>query len=122
MVTDGSYICDQHRVMYRLAESLCCTPETDVILCVNCTSKKKKSAVFKIYTQQNGQEEGLGKKYVLNKRFYLEHSVDTFNRKYRSVVQQKDQIQKVKKGIRVITIYGVVELIGKERITKTKHR
>ena len=36
MVTDGSYTCDKYSIMYKLFESLCCTPETNVKLCVNC--------------------------------------------------------------------------------------
>ena len=30
MVTDGSYNCGEHIIMYREVESLCCTPETNV--------------------------------------------------------------------------------------------
>jgi len=41
MVTDGSYIYE-HRIMYKVVESLCCTPTTHVTLCVNYTSIKKK--------------------------------------------------------------------------------
>ena len=35
MVTNGSYTCDEHRIMYRDGESLCCAPETNIRLCVN---------------------------------------------------------------------------------------
>ena len=34
MVTDGSYTCGEHSTAYRLVESLCCTPETNITLCV----------------------------------------------------------------------------------------
>ena len=39
MVTDGNYACDEHSIMYRGLESLCCTPETNV-------------ALYSIYTQK----------------------------------------------------------------------
>ena len=42
MVTDGSYICGAYSIMYRRVKSLCHTPETNVMLCVNYTQKKKK--------------------------------------------------------------------------------
>lgn len=44
MVTDGSYVCVEHRIMYGLLKSLCCTSATNVTLCANYTSigKKKK--------------------------------------------------------------------------------
>ena len=37
MVTDGSYTGGEHSVIYKLVESICCTPETNVTLCVNYT-------------------------------------------------------------------------------------
>lgn len=40
VVTDGSYTCE-HSTMYREAEPLCWTPETNVTLCVNYTQIKK---------------------------------------------------------------------------------
>jgi len=40
MVTDGSYTCGEHSTMYRLVESLCCTCETNVTLCVNLDVNK----------------------------------------------------------------------------------
>lgn len=35
MVTRGSYICGEHRIMYILVKSLFYTPKTTVTLCVN---------------------------------------------------------------------------------------
>ena len=32
--------CDEHWVMYKIAESLYCTPETNITLYVNCSSIK----------------------------------------------------------------------------------
>ena len=42
MVTDGSYTCSEHSITYRVVQSLCCTPETNVTLYVNDMSIKKK--------------------------------------------------------------------------------
>ena len=42
MVTHGNYACSEHGIRYRLGKSLCCTPKTNVTLCVNYTSIKKK--------------------------------------------------------------------------------
>ena len=42
MVTDGSCTCGEHSITYRVVESLCCTPEANLTLCVNYTSIKKK--------------------------------------------------------------------------------
>jgi len=39
-MTDGSYTCGEHNITYRLIESLCCIPETNVTLCVDYTSIK----------------------------------------------------------------------------------
>ena len=39
-MTDGSYAYDEHSITYRVAKLLCCTLETSIILCVNCTSIK----------------------------------------------------------------------------------
>ena len=39
--TDDSYTDDEHGITCRLVESLCCTPETNVTLCLNYTSIKK---------------------------------------------------------------------------------
>ena len=33
------YFCGEHWVMYRIAGSLCCTPETNITLCVNTSIK-----------------------------------------------------------------------------------
>lgn len=41
MVTDGSYICGEYSIMFQVVKS-CCTPESDVVLCVDYTSIKKK--------------------------------------------------------------------------------
>lgn len=39
--TDGSYTCgDEHGVRYRVVESLCCTPATNVTWCIDYTSIK----------------------------------------------------------------------------------
>ena len=38
---DGNYTCGEQNVTQRLVESLCCAPETDGTLYVNCTSIKK---------------------------------------------------------------------------------
>jgi len=35
MGTDGNHTCGEHSIMYRVVESICCTPETKVRLCVN---------------------------------------------------------------------------------------
>ena len=38
MVADGNYTCHvEHSIMYETLESLCCTPETNITLCVNYT-------------------------------------------------------------------------------------
>ena len=37
-----SYTCNKHNIMCKLAESLCCTPELTLTLCVNNAQKKKK--------------------------------------------------------------------------------
>ena len=42
MVTVGNYTCGEHSITYRDVESLYCTPETNITLCVNCASIKKK--------------------------------------------------------------------------------
>ena len=41
MVTGGSYTCGEHSITYREIESLCCTSEMNVTLCVNYTQKFK---------------------------------------------------------------------------------
>jgi len=41
MVTDGDYTySSEHWVVYRIVKSVCCTPETNIILYVNYTSVK----------------------------------------------------------------------------------
>ena len=45
MVTDSSYTC-KHSIMHRVVESLCCTPETNVTLCINYTQKKEEVLVL----------------------------------------------------------------------------
>ena len=37
IVLHGSYTCGEHRITYRIVESLGCTLETTVTLCVNYT-------------------------------------------------------------------------------------
>lgn len=39
MLTNSNYTCGKHGIMYRGAESLCCTPETNVTLDANNTQK-----------------------------------------------------------------------------------
>lgn len=42
MLTDGNYTdCGEHFVMYIVVKSLCCGPETNIILYINYTSIKK---------------------------------------------------------------------------------
>ena len=36
-MADGNYTCGEHSVTSRDVESLCCTPETNITLCVNFT-------------------------------------------------------------------------------------
>ena len=44
MVTNGNWIYyGDHFVMYKNIESVCCTPETNITLCVNYNSFFKKS-------------------------------------------------------------------------------
>lgn len=51
MLTDGSYIYGgDHFIMYINVESVCCTPETNTILYINCTSIKINKTKFKIIT------------------------------------------------------------------------
>ena len=55
MRTDGSYAYGEQSIMYKLVKSLLCTPETNVILCVNYLqikklAKRKKSTVGKEVT------------------------------------------------------------------------
>lgn len=40
MVTNGSSTGGEHSITYRDVESLCCTPETNITLCVTYTQKK----------------------------------------------------------------------------------
>ena len=48
MGTDGRYSCGEHSMMYRVVESLCRPPETNVTLRVNYTQIKEKIA-FNMY-------------------------------------------------------------------------
>ena len=41
MVTDDSYTCGEHSMMYKLVKSLCCTPETEVTFYVDSTHIKQ---------------------------------------------------------------------------------
>ena len=55
VVTDGSQICRaDHFVMSINVESLCCTPETNIILYVNYTSNEKKNDYLYIMLSKNG--------------------------------------------------------------------
>ena len=48
-----SYICVEHSIIYKVVDSLCCTPETNVTLCVNCSSiKKEKNPKIRTETQK----------------------------------------------------------------------
>lgn len=38
-VADGCCPCGEHSGRYRDVDSLCCAPEANIILCVNCTRK-----------------------------------------------------------------------------------
>lgn len=38
-----SYTCGEHGMRHGHVESLCCPPETDVTLCINYTSMRKKA-------------------------------------------------------------------------------
>ena len=51
MVTDGNYTYEGHSTMYKVVELLCCTSETNVTLCVNYASRKKKG-INKIIEQK----------------------------------------------------------------------
>ena len=42
MVTDGRYTCGEQNTIYREIKPHCCTPETNITLCVNYTQIKKK--------------------------------------------------------------------------------
>lgn len=46
MVTDGTYTCNKYSIMYKLFESLGCTPETTIKLYINYTSIKEKKTML----------------------------------------------------------------------------
>ena len=46
MVTDGSYTCGEHSIMYIVVESLCFMPETHVTLYINYISITKNPNVY----------------------------------------------------------------------------
>ena len=46
MVTDGSYTCGEHSIRYREVESLCCTSENNVTLCVSYIKMKTKQLQY----------------------------------------------------------------------------
>ena len=46
MGTEGSYTSGEHSITYKFVESLCCTRETNVTLCVNCTKKMSQSKII----------------------------------------------------------------------------
>lgn len=47
MVTDGSYVCGQHSVLYKPIKAACCTPATHVTRCVNNTHITKLKLIRK---------------------------------------------------------------------------
>ena len=48
MVTDGNYTYQgEHFIIYINVKSLCCTPETNIILYANCTKIEKKINIKK---------------------------------------------------------------------------
>lgn len=49
MVIDGSHTCGEYRIVYRVAELLCCVPENNVTSYVNYTQIMKK--------RKRGEEE-----------------------------------------------------------------
>ena len=65
MVTDGSYTYGEFVIGYRDAESLCCTPETNIALCqlysnktkINDKSTLKFSKNMEYYALENGFAE-----------------------------------------------------------------
>lgn len=59
MVTDGSYACGECGIMYRLAQSLCCIPETSFMLCVNSTSVFKTLKSFKTFKKKRKETQRL---------------------------------------------------------------
>lgn len=65
LVLYGSYPCGGHRVTSQLVESLCCTHETNVTLCVNYTLMEKKIKLAKsMLVCQRGQNNV--KKYLID--------------------------------------------------------
>ena len=68
MVTDfNQTYCGNHFAKYTTFESLCCTPETNTMLYVNYTSKKKKYPQ-EIYIQMHHSQCQETKKQNLGKR------------------------------------------------------
>ena len=60
MGTGGKLTCGDHFVMYIIVKSPCCTPETNIILCVNYTSIKKERKISKEMRQMiHRQDEKL---------------------------------------------------------------
>ena len=53
VVTKGGYTYGEHSIMCRKVESLCCTPETNITLCVNYTDKKLKKKIKHIPNNKN---------------------------------------------------------------------
>ena len=47
----ASYTSGEHSTMYKLVESLCCTSETNVSLCVNYTKKREKETMHGPYLE-----------------------------------------------------------------------
>ena len=50
MVIDGYWTCGDHFVMYLIVRSLCCTPETNLILYINYISIKNIFVYTHIYS------------------------------------------------------------------------
>ena len=79
MVTDGGYTCGGHSIMYRVVESLGCTFETNVTLCVNYTQRRRRrrrKGGGGGGTGREGKEEIKEKVLlsILQHEFYLESS------------------------------------------------
>ena len=41
MVADGGYTCGEYSILHRMIQSLCYTPRTNLILCINYISVKQ---------------------------------------------------------------------------------
>ena len=52
LATDVNWTCDDHFTIYTNIESLCCTPETNRMVLVNCISIKTILKILTKYTTQ----------------------------------------------------------------------